>query len=233
MQSLATNFPQYTYLLGVRSPTAGQEAIKSLQDLGLTSTFEAIEIDITDDTSIASASATVKQQHGNLHILINNAAIAERISPGDPAFRQSCNKVLDANVTSFFQTTLAFLPILQASSPIATADSHRPQVINISSARGSMHRMTTGALPPTANIPYSISKTALNVAMLEFAKLHPDVLFQAASPGHCKTAFNGYRGVKDPVDGAEVVVRLVGDGGRVWGGGFYEVEGGEFGRVEW
>lgn len=30
--------------------------------------------------------------------------------------------------------------------------------------------------------------------------------FHAASPGHCRTALNGFRGMKDPLDGAKVVV---------------------------
>lgn len=34
--------------------------------------------------------------------------------------------------------------------------------------------------------------------------------FWAVSPGHCKTQFNGYRGKKDPLEGARVVVRLLG-----------------------
>jgi hypothetical protein len=56
-----------------------------------------------------------------------------------------------------------------------------------------------------------VSKTAMNVIMLEMVRLYPEVLFQAVSLGHCRTAFNGYRCEKDPQDGAEVVVRLVGD----------------------
>lgn len=89
-------------------------------------------------------------------------------------------------------------------------------------------------LPPTASIPYTISKTALNVAMLEIAKLETDVLFQAVSPGHCKTAFNGFRGTKDPLEGAEVVVRLMGDEeSQRRGTGFWEFEEGELKMVPW
>lgn len=36
-----------------------------------------------------------------------------------------------------------------------------------------------------------------------------DIEFQIASPGHCKTAFNGYRGTRSPSEGANVVVELV------------------------
>lgn len=36
-----------------------------------------------------------------------------------------------------------------------------------------------------------------------------DVEFQIASPGHCKVAFNGYRGTRSPSESANVVVELV------------------------
>jgi hypothetical protein len=65
------------------------------------------------------------------------------------------------------------------------------------------------------------------------AKLEPDVLFQVVSPGHCRTALNGFRGKKDPLDGAEVVVRLVGDEEGRWGEGVWEVAEGEVRRVPW
>ncbi|KAF2734085.1 NAD(P)-binding protein [Polyplosphaeria fusca] len=225
VQALSTRFPNNTYLLGVRSLSNGQEAIKTLQSLGLASTFHAIEIDITSDSSIQTAISSISAQHPRVDVLVNNAAIAERTKPSEPGFRDSCNKTLNANVTSFFSITSAFLPLLHASP--------RPHIINISSARASMYKQTHAQLPPTASIPYNVSKTALNVGMLEMAKLEPGVLFQAASPGHCKTAFNGWTGKRDPLDGARVVVELVGDEGKEWGMGFWEFEEERMGRVEW
>lgn len=70
-------------------------------------------------------------------------------------------------------------------------------------------------MPPTAVVSYSVSKTGMNALTVEMQKTEDaregggKVEFYAANPGHCKTAFNGYRGTKDPKDGAEVVVRLV------------------------
>ena len=73
--------------------------------------------------------------------------------------------------------------------------------------------------PPTISIPCSISKTALKALTLEFAKSEiagmpksdaprNPVRFYVISPGHCKTAFNGYRGPRNPLDGAGVIVEL-------------------------
>ena len=105
--------------------------------------------------------------------------------------------------------------------------------MNISSARASLHAITTSALPPTACVPYSVSKVALNALTLEFAKAWPDVRFYAASPGHCKTALNGFRGKKDPLEGARVVVELVLEEGKGCRGGFWEWEEGGLREVAW
>lgn len=101
-------------------------------------------------------------------------------------------------------------------------------MINISSGRASIHALTTGQLPPTASIPYSISKVALNVLGLELAKLYPDVKFYAANPGHCKTALNGFKGARDPLDGAKVVIELAlaSEGGFESGFWGWDEEGG-------
>lgn len=94
---------------------------------------------------------------------------------------------------------------------------------------------------------YSVSKTALNALTIEFQKAEdarvgkaPEaegkerVRFWAVSPGHLKTAFNNFRGTKDPIDGAEVVVRLVcEEEGMREGGSFWEFEDGEMREVPW
>jgi NAD(P)-dependent dehydrogenase (short-subunit alcohol dehydrogenase family) len=106
-------------------------------------------------------------------------------------------------------------------------------VINISSARASIHNITTGNLPPTACAPYSVSKVALNALTLELGKSHPDVKFYAANPGHCKTAFNGFKGKKDPVEGAGVVVELALAAKGRYAPGFWECEGSEMREMKW
>lgn len=74
-------------------------------------------------------------------------------------------------------------------------------------------------------ISYSVSKTALNALTVEYAKAEPDARFYAASPGHCKTAFNGFRGKRDPLDGAKVVVQLALAGKGKYANGFWQLEG--------
>ena len=60
------------------------------------------------------------------------------------------------------------------------------------------------------------------------------VTFWAVSPGHCKTGFNNFRGRKDPLEGAEVVVRLLeAERGAIQGGTFWEFENGAFQEAPW
>lgn len=53
------------------------------------------------------------------------------------------------------------------------------------------------------------------------------------SPGHCRTGFNGFRGRKDPVEGARVVVELALAERGIYGGGFWEWEEGGLREVAW
>lgn len=68
-----------------------------------------------------------------------------------------------------------------------------------------------------------------------FVCLFGGLRFWAVSPGNLKTAFNNFRGTKDPLEGAEVVVRLVCEEGgeQREGGTFWEFEGGEMRVVPW
>lgn len=73
---------------------------------------------------------------------------------------------------------------------------------------------------------------------LEMAKFpeNEGVQFQVVGPGHCKTEFNGYRGTRDPLEGANVVVELVNaEKGTVPNAGFWQTEGAskELVRIPW
>lgn len=148
---------------------------------------------------------------------VNNAGIVsipETTSLSD--LRENFNTTFNTNITSIAAVTSTFLPLLHLSKS--------PKVINVSSGRGSLTRSANGNMPATVVVAYSVSKAALNSLTIEMQKTEDALMksgengkgegwgktdFWAVNPGHCKTAFNGYRGAKDPLDGAEVVVQLV------------------------
>lgn len=140
--------------------------------------------------------------------------------------RSTYNQTFDANVTSVAMVMDLFLPLLRQSL--------RGQIINVSSARGSLGLSSSGRLPPTVAIAYCASKTALNMLTVEYGKAaeNKNVAIQAVSPGHCKTAFNNYRGTKDPLDGAKVIVHLIHSGTSDFGNGFWQMEDGDASPVK-
>jgi hypothetical protein len=104
--------------------------------------------------------------------------------------------------------------------PLPFTEKH-PRVINISSGRASLQRSVSPKFLPTAVAAYSISKGPLNCLAIEAQKAEDArtegmVGFYIVNPGHCKTALNGYKGTKDPLDGANMVVRLVAEERWEW-----------------
>lgn len=85
-----------------------------------------------------------------------------------------------------------------------------------------------------AVIDYCVIKAALNMLTLHFQAQNKGVTFWVVSPGHCKTGFNGFRGTKDPLLGAEVILKLLeSQKGEVEGGTFWEYEQDKFRAVPW
>ncbi|KAH8157243.1 hypothetical protein CIB48_g11002 [Xylaria polymorpha] len=112
--------------------------------------------------------------------------------------------------------------------------------IQLEEQRRTFNSNFNNALPPVASIDYCVVKAALNMLTVhlqaaEEAKTEDNkITFWATSPGHCKTGFNGFRGHKDPLDGAEVVLRLLkSERGDIQGGTFWEFENNEFRQVPW
>lgn len=206
----------------------GRAAIDELRKMNIQAKMEVIHLDVDGDSSIIAAEEQIRTNHGRLDCLINNAGIA--FLPGDSlsSIRASYASTFNTNITSVACLTNVFLPLLKSSSP-------SPRIINVSSARASLALSTTGQLPPSRVISYSVSKTALNALTIEFAKAEQEVRFYAASPGHIRTAFNGYQGTKKPLDGAKVVVELASAEIGKYENGFWQTEGGsqEATKVPW
>ncbi|KAF4341533.1 hypothetical protein FBEOM_4578 [Fusarium beomiforme] len=233
VQAIATRLASSTIILGCRKRDAAQEAIESLRNNGVTAQLDHIELDIESDISIEAAVTSLERRHGKLDVLINNAGkVEKRVSDKLADIRAASNSCFNNLITSNAIVTHAFSKLLRKSS--------WPRVIMISSARGSISRTTNKELPPVANIDYCVSKVGLNMLMLHlqnaenYSENDSKISFWAISPGHCKTSFNGYRGKKDPLEGAEVVVRLLeAEKGQIESGTFWEYESGIFGQVPW
>lgn len=161
-------------------------------------------------------------------VLVKNAGVG-LIHDSFAEMRTAYNRTFDVNVTSAAMTMDVFLSLLR--------ESPHGRVINVSSARASLELSSSGKLPPTVAIAYCASKTALNMLTVEYGKAteNRSVVFQAVSPGYCKTEFNNYRGRKEPLEGAKVIVALMDDDAGRFGRGFWQMEDGDATpvRVPW
>ncbi|KAH8691631.1 hypothetical protein BGW36DRAFT_305552 [Talaromyces proteolyticus] len=220
LQALSLKSPTDNFILACRQKEKGFEAVEQLRDFGIQSEIDVLEVDVTCDYSLISLAEKVKTKYGKLDVLINNAGVG-LFHDSFSEMRSTYNRTLDTNVTSVAMTIEVLSPLLRRSS--------RGQIINVSSARSSLELSSSGKLPPTKAIAYSLSKTALNMLTVEYAKIpeNKDLIIQTVSPGHCKTAFNNYRGTKDPLDGAKVIVALLHSDTSMFGNGFWQMEEGE------
>ncbi|KAF8846958.1 NAD(P)-binding protein [Acephala macrosclerotiorum] len=224
VQALGLCYPNNIYILACRSTHSGHEATKELQSLGAKAKLDVVELDIVNDDTIIAAAKYVESTYGRLD--------AMRLTDGSglQEIRQNFNETFNANITSIMAITQTFLPLRRKG--------RKGKVINVSSARGSITRSANGLLPPTAVVSYGVSKSAVNALTVELQRAEDagdgKVEFFTINPGHCKTAFNGYKGTKDPIYGAEVVVQLAtAERGRWKKGGFWEFEEGVMREVPW
>ena len=166
----------YHVLIGARSTEKGKAAVEKLSSKGHQGTCELLQIDQTNDDSIAAAAKFVETTHGRLDILINNAAIAS-----NEMTRENMTANLNTNATSVYFVTHAFRPLLLKAKGVA-------RVINVSSGMGSVtmkldHSLWTSSI---SSLPYRASKAALNMVTAELIyefKDDANVKFFTICPG--------------------------------------------------
>lgn len=189
----------YHILVGARSLEKGKTAVEELRSKGHKGTCELLQIDQTDDASIAAAAKSVEETHGRLDILINNAAIALE----EPT-RENMTANFNTNATGVYFVTQAFRPLLLKAQGTA-------RVINVSSGMGSValkldHSNWTSGIPA---LPYRASKAALHMVTAQLIYEFKDeakVKFFTVCPGFTvsnlgpqNTAENGAKATDEAV----------------------------------
>lgn len=184
----------HTVWIGARDETRGRQAA---DELGA----RFVQLDVTDDASVAAAAATVAER-GGLDVLVNNAGITG--THADPADLTGADAlaVLDTNVAGAVRTTTAFLPLLRASTA--------PAIINVTSGLGSFAAVhDADRVESTVVAPlYTASKSALTMLTVQYAKALPGIRVNAADPGYTATDLNGNSGPQTVTEGTDAVVAL-------------------------
>lgn len=201
-----------TVLVGSRSLERGEAAAR---EVGL-GAF-ALQLDVTDPTSITSAAERVRNEFGRLDVLIQNAAISNtKKQPGQSveeyakstrpsnAALDEMRAVWDTNVFGVLAVYQAMLPLLRKTPG--------SRIVNVSSGVGSLTTNSDPAFPYRAIFGpvYPASKTALNALTVAMAiGLEPEgIKVNAVSPGFTRTNLNGYAGTETVEEGAREAVRL-------------------------
>jgi len=191
----------WTVWLGSRDRDRGHEAAQALSAEGHRGEVRALTIDVTGDDSVSAAAETVRET--GVDVLVNNAGVAGAEPPIADATADDVGNVLAVNTLGPVRVTRAFLPLLRRSSA--------PLVVNISSGLGSFAFMTNPSQPGAdyPDLAYPVSKAALNMLTVQYAKHVPEVRFIAVGPGYTATDLNGGSGHQTTEQAAANVVAAI------------------------
>ena len=185
----------HTVFLAARDRERGQAAAEKLG-------AQFVQLDVTDDASVAAAAAWLAEQPGGLDVLINNAGIAGASSAPPDVTADDVRHVYETNVFGIVRVTHAFLPLLRASS--------NPVIVNVSSGLGSLGVVTDPQRfeSKVVLLPYCSSKSAVIMLTVQYAKALPELRINAVDPGYTATDLNQNSGPQTVEQGTDAIVRL-------------------------
>lgn len=200
----------FTVLVGSRNLKHGETAAKSV---GVDA--HALQLDVTNQASIAAAAERIRSELGRLDVLVNNAGIAQAGKPGrgfeeamksikpGAASLEEVRAIFETNVFGVIAVTQAMLPLLR--------EAPAGRIVNLGSSSGSL-TLNSDATFPYREVfgNYSASKTAVHAITLALAlELESTrIKVNAACPGFTATDLNNFRGTRTVQQGAREAVRL-------------------------
>lgn len=185
----------HTVYIGARDAERGRSAADSVG-------AQFVQLDVSDDASVAAAAAEVGRREGHLDVLINNAGVADAMLPPEDVTASAMHAVYDVNVFGIVRTTHAFLPLLRAAPS--------PVIVNVSSGLGSFGVVTNPDRFESsfATVVYGSSKAAVGMLTLQYAKALPDIRINVVDPGYTATDINGNSGHQTVTEGTDAIVGL-------------------------
>ena len=114
----------FTVIVGSRNLERGERAAKSVG-----ANARALQLDVTNQASIAAAAERIRNEFGRLDVLVNNAAISHAGKPGrsleeivksqraSVASLDEVRAVFETNVFGVIAVTQRMLPLLREATP--------------------------------------------------------------------------------------------------------------------
>ncbi len=221
-------------LLGSRDAARGESARQSLLavDDGWADRVEVMELDVSSDSSVASARRALEETGSTeLYALVNNAGLAAG----------SLAQVLNVNVYGMRRVCEAFVPLLQSGGRVVNVTSAAGPNFVASCDAGRQAFFLDAAITWDAiaefmkqcetftsegfadhgmgsSSAYGLSKACANSYTLYLARCHPELYINACTPGFIDTDLGGeflggrtpaQAGMKSPADGARVIMSLL------------------------
>jgi NAD(P)-dependent dehydrogenase (short-subunit alcohol dehydrogenase family) len=176
-------------LLGIRDRAKAEQVQNELGKGAV-----ALDLDITDSTSVTAVADRIQSEFRHLDVLVNNAGVFS--SPEGPSCSsdEDMRAVMDVNLMGTWSLTNALLPLLQQADD--------PRIINVSSGMGSLDDLAAGDYGP-----YRMSKVSLNaLTRLMAAELRGQVTISSMCPGWVRTDMGGPNATRDVSQGADTAV---------------------------
>jgi NAD(P)-dependent dehydrogenase (short-subunit alcohol dehydrogenase family) len=185
----------HTVFIGARDKERGQAAAERLG-------ARFVQLDVTDDASVAAAAKWASEQPGGLDVLINNAGIAGGMTPPADVTAADTQQVFETNVFGIVRVTHAFVPLLRAS--------RSPVIVNVASGLGSFALVhdpsrIESKVPALA---YCASKSAVVMLTVQYARALPDMRVNVVDPGYTATDLNHNSGTQTVEEGTDAIVKL-------------------------
>jgi len=220
--------------MGARSAERGAQGLKTILDAhpDAAERIEVLDIDVSNDASVAAAAGALKAKGVTLYALVNNAGIGLKTGPGQ------VEALLNTNFYGPKRVSEAFIEMI---------DPTVGRIVNVSSGAASMwlrngtpeqkHLFTSpettwGQLDQTvkdasASAPmggYGLSKAALTAYTIQQARDCPNLLCTSLSPGFIETAMtSGFGARLTPEQGTVSLIKCL--FGEVTSGFYYGSDG--------
>lgn len=188
----------YRVVLGSRDRAKGDAAAAELCSGGLD--VHPLLMDVTSDEIVEDFVTKVKETHGAIDVLVNNAGSIVEAGLGHGAPPSTADvraetilRALDNNTLGAYRLCRAVLPLMNAAG--------YGRIVNVSSGMGALNEMS-GGWPA-----YRISKAALNAVTRVFAaEAGSGVKINSVCPGWVRTDMGGPNAPRDTEEGAAGIV---------------------------
>lgn len=153
VKGLCKQFDGIVYLTA-RNTTLGLNAVKQLEEEGLTPKFH--QLDVTNESSITTFRDYLQETHGRLDVLVNNAAIAFKTNATEP-FSLQAEETVKVNYFALRKVCNILYPLLKPHA----------RVVHVSSSSGSLSLIPNELLRSRFSDP-NLTEEELDSIMREF-----------------------------------------------------------------